>query len=477
MPPSALRRTRTRPAAVSPAVLALLAGLAGALGGCAETPRTPPNAILVSIDTLRPDFLSCYGHPRPTSPALDALAARGVRFTDVTAAAPWTLPSHASMLTGLYPSRHGVKTHQTRLPSEVTTVAEELGAAGWQTLAVVNTHNVGAPQYQLGRGFERFLYVPETAEDKDLRLRTPNLGELVVGHAKELLAARDPERPFFLFLHFYDVHTDWTPSPAHRATFVGPYDGKLDGRTQQLNGVRNRGERLGDDDVRFLRELYEAEIRTFDDLFGRFLAWLGEQGLAEDTLIVVTSDHGEEFQEHGSVLHGRTQYQELLRVPLIVAGPGVPSGVVVDQPAHGVDVAPTLLAALGVDSAVAKDGLDLVPTWRGERLPERLLFAEADQDNRYTSGEHNDGKCMVRREADKLLVDLRAPRMELYDLAVDPTEQRDLARTHAALVEALGKELERFRAGARRPELIAPPTAEERRKLDAMGYGGGDDDE
>jgi arylsulfatase A-like enzyme len=458
---------------------AALAALPAFMGACgaAERPARSVNAILVSIDTLRPDLLSCYGHPRPTSPALDALAARGVRFTDVTAAAPWTLPSHASMLTGLYPSTHGVKTHQTRLPAEVTTVAEELAGAGWQTLAVVNTHNVGAPQYQLGQGFERFLYVPETAEDKDLRLRTPNLGELVVGHAKELLGARDPERPFFLFLHFYDVHTDWTPSAEHRAAFVGPYDGKLDGRTQQLNGVRNRGERLGDDDVRFLLELYEAEIRTFDDLFGRFLAWLDAQGLAEDTLIVVTSDHGEEFQEHGSVLHGRTQYQELLSVPLIVAGPGVPAGVVVDQPAHGVDLAPTLLAALGVDSAVAHDGLDLGPAWDGEELPARLLFAEADQDNRIASGEHNDGKCMVRRDAAKLVVDLRASKVELYDLATDPGEQRDLVTAQPALAESLGAELERFRAGARRSDLIAPPTAEERRKLDAMGYGGATDDE
>ncbi len=454
---------------VGPSLLAL------ALAACggAEAAR-PRHVLLISIDTLRPDHISCYGHTQETSPNLDRLARRGVRFTDVTAAAPWTLPSHASLLTGLYPSRHGVKSHQTRLPEAVITVAEEFQAAGFETMAVVNTHNVGAPQYRLGQGFEHFRYITETAEDRELRLRVVNMGEVVANEARSLLARRDPDKPFFLFLHFYDCHTDWTPREEHRRALVQPYSGTLVGNTQELNRIRNLGQQLAPDDLRFLRELYDAEIRTFDQVLGGFLDGLERDGLLDDTLVVVTSDHGEEFQEHGGLLHGRSQYQELLRVPLILAGPGLPAGVVVDVPAHGVDVAPTLLALLGLAPEGTHDGLDLSPTWSGGQLPERALFGEADQDNR-TAEREVDTKQMVRRGAHKLIVDRVAQRIELYDLARDPHERRDLAAEAGAQARALALELREFLTRAVTPEKIPLPSAEERRQLDAMGYGGGGD--
>jgi len=453
--------------------------LAGAVSCADQAPAGPRarNLILISVDTLRPDHLGCYGHSRATSPTIDALAARGARFTDVTAAAPWTLPSHATLLTGLYPSTHGVKSHETRLAAASVTLAEEFQAAGFQTFAVVNSHNLGAPQFQLAQGFQRWKYVTETFEDKDKRIRTGNLGPIVIDEARELLAQRDASQPFFLFLHFYDAHTDWTPKAEHRAAFVQPYDGKLDGGTQQLQGVRNRGEQLSARDLAFLRELYDAEIRTFDDVLGGFIAWLGEQGLVDQTLIALTSDHGEEFQEHGSVLHGRTQYQELLAIPWILAGPGVPAGLVLEQPVHGVDVAPTLRALLGVAPRAPMDGLDVSPLFAGRALAERLFFAEADQNNKLAAQQEVDRLHMVRRGATKLIEDRVAGRLELYDLATDPRETRDLAATRADDARALHGELERFRAGARAAEAIAAPSAEERERLDAMGYGGGDDED
>ena len=458
-------------------MLGLLA-LAGAACGSAETPAGPRarNLVLISVDTLRPDHLGCYGHRRATSPTIDALAARGARFTDVTAAAPWTLPSHATMLTGLYPSRHGVKSHETRLAAETTTLAEEFQAAGYQTYAVVNSHNLGAPQFQLAQGFQRWQYVTETFEDKEKRLRTGNLGPVVVDEAREFLSARDATKPFFLFLHFYDVHSDWTPKQEYRDAFVGPYDGKLDGGTQQLQGVRNRGEQLSERDLVFLRELYDAEIRTFDDVLAGFLAWLGEQGLVDETLIVLTSDHGEEFQEHGSVLHGRTQYQELLAIPWILAGPGVPAGLVLDTPVHGVDLAPTLRALLGVAPRAAMDGIDVSPLFAGRALEPRLFFAEADQNNKVPGQQEVDRKVMVRRGAAKLIEDRVQGRFELYDLATDPRETRELSAARPADTEELRAALERFRAGARAGQPIVAPSDEEQRRLDAMGYGGDDDD-
>src|SRR6185503_6671688 len=229
-------------------------------------------------------------------------------------------------------------------------------------------------------------------------------------------------------------------------------------------------------DLEFLREMYDAEIRTFDELLGRFLEWLGEQHLRDETLILVTSDHGEEFQEHGSVLHGRTQYQELLRVPLFLAGPGVPASVVIDTPVHGVDVTPTLLGAMGIDSDAEHDGLDLGVLWRGGKLEERALFAEADQDTRRSGHEQFDTKQMVRRGDAKLIQDRAGAHAELYDLAADPLEAHDLFAERAALARELAAELRRFRSGAVAPEKIAPPSAEDRARLEALGYGGDGDE-
>jgi arylsulfatase A-like enzyme len=244
----------------------VLAGLAA----CERVVERPRNLLLISIDTLRPDHLGCYGHARPTSPTLDGIAARGVRFTDVTAAAPWTLPSHASLFTGLYPSHHGVKGHETRLAESFVTLAEEFRDAGFRTIGVVNTWNVGAPQFELAQGFEHFHYVPETEERPGGIQRTLAAGRDVVAKAQELLETSDAAKPYFLFLHFYDVHTDFTPRAGYREMFVEPYDGPLKGRTQELIQLRSLGRKLGADDLRWLRQMYDAEIRQLDDLLGRF---------------------------------------------------------------------------------------------------------------------------------------------------------------------------------------------------------------
>jgi len=447
--------------------------------GCGRGPAAPRprNLILISVDTLRPDFLSVYGHERETSPTLDALARSGVRFTDVTAAAPWTLPSHASMLTGLYPAHHGVKDHETRLPESIETIAEDFQKAGFETLAVVNTHNLGHLQFQMNQGFGRFEYVEETVRDPRGRIRCPNRGPEILEKARGLLESRPSGKPFFLFLHFYDVHTDFTARPEIKERFVEPYSGKIKGHSQQLNGIRNRGEQLNEDDLRFLRQMYEAEIWQFDALLGEFFAWLREQGLADDTLFAITSDHGEEFQEHGGLLHGRTYYQEVMHVPLILAGPGLPAGVVVDTPVDGVDVTPTLLAVMGVPSSAHHDGIDLSPSWSGGVLPVRTLFAEADHNVPVEGNSENDVLKMVRRGDEKLVLNTRSNGIELFDLAHDPHEHEDLSGSSPERIASLQAELDRYLASARPSEATAAPTEAEQSMLDALGYGGGDEDE
>jgi arylsulfatase A-like enzyme len=458
-------------------LLLLLLLFPGACGG-PEGASAPRNLILISLDTLRPDHLGCYGHARETSPAIDALAARGVRFADASSSAPWTLPAHTTMFTGLYPSHHGVKDYSQRLAAESVTLAELLSEHGFQTWALVNTWNIADPRFEIFQGFAEkdVHYIRETEKGPKGNQVILNTGWKVEASARNLLAKRDPARPYFLFMHFYDAHTDFTPAQEYRERFVSPYPGKLDGTTGQLMGIREQGVRLAEADLTFLRELYDAEIRQLDDLLARFFAFLEEQGLLEDTLIVLTSDHGEEFQEHGGLLHGRTQFDELLRVPLILAGPGVPRGVVVDQPVSLVDLAPTVLARFGLESPAHMDGLDLAPTWSGTTLAPRPLFGEADHNNVLDGKQVIDIKRMARLGHEKLHLDRPSETVQLFDLSTDPRETRDLAADSPAKVALLRAALASFLDGAVAGETSGAELSEENLELlRQLGYSGEDD--
>ena len=454
----------------------LLFALAAACGGAGpDDAARPRNVVLISLDTLRPDHLSCYGHASETSPAIDALAARGVRFADASSAAPWTLPSHATMFTGLYPSHHGVKDYSMRLPAERVTLAEILREQGFQTFAVINTWNIADPRFEIFQGFEPddVHYIHEATQTADGGQVIRNTGSEVARTARECLERRDPSRPFFLLAHFYDAHTDFTPTPENRARFVSPYPGRLDGTTTQLQAIRAQGIRLGEADLRFLREMYDAEIRGLDDVLAGFFEFLEEEGLARDTLFVLTADHGEEFQEHGGLLHGRTQYDELLRVPLVLAGPGIPRGRVVDQPVSLVDLLPTILGRLGLAPPPHLDGLDLAPAWSGTQLPERLLFGEADHNNVIDGKQVIDVRRMARLGHEKLHLERDTERVQLFDLARDPGEQHDLSSTAPQRVALLRTALTRFLDGAVAGQASGAELSEaDLRLLRELGYAG-----
>ena len=428
------------------------------LAGCGGADQRPPNVLLISIDTLRPDRLGCYGHDRETSPALDALAAGGVLFEDVTSASPWTLPSHATMLTGLYPSRHGVVGHTNRLRQKTRSLATRLGEHGYRTLGVVNSHNL-SERYGLGRGFDVFEYVLE----KNPKGKILNRGPRIVARAQELLGEVG-DQPFFMFLHFYDVHTDFTPDDEYRAQFVGPYDGEFDGSTLQLAELRARGGTLGEDDVRYLFELYDAEIRQLDDLLAGLFAHLDQLGLADDTLVVVTSDHGEEFGEHGSVLHGQTHFEEVIRIPLLVRGPDVPVGRRIDEPVHLVDVAPTILAACGIPDD-GLDGIDLQQVWVSNSGPDRYLYSEADHNN-----SQPDIRRMIRFQRHKLLHDTLTGESHVFDLEQDPGESVDVSDAEVELAAMLMTKLEAFMQGGAEADQIPMPSAEDQELLRSLGY-------
>jgi len=439
------------------AVLGLVA--AASASGCAEP--HPPNVLLISVDTLRPDMLGAYGDPRPISPSMDLLARDGVLFENARSPAPWTLPAHVSLLTGLQPGRHGVKSHDHALSPEIPTLVQTLARHGYFTAGVVNSHNL-TDRYGLHRGYRSYDYVIEVENRVE--------PSQVEAQALERIERGLPE-PFFLFLHFYDTHSDYRSLPQHERQFAEAYGGDFDGSTHQLRLVREGKLDILARDARHLKNLYAAGIRQMDDGIGRVLSALDGAGHRDDTLVLLTSDHGEEFLEHGGVLHGRTQYEEVLRIPLILRGPGVPSGARVAEPVSLVDVVPTLLGLLGLPLPEALDGIDLRTLWseRGSpALRERALVGEADHENDVL-----DSTRSVRRGNLKLIYDVEHDRSRLFDLASDPGEERDIAAKRPEQVRELRAVLDAYSKKARpvAPPLRLPALGEaESDRLRALGY-------
>jgi arylsulfatase A-like enzyme len=432
-----------------------LALAAIACGGEAERPRL---VVLVSIDTLRADHLGLYGYERATSPVLDALALESAVFEQAMSSSPWTLPAHATLLTGLYPSRHGLTSHERYLSSSLATLAQLFSRAGYRTAAVVNSHNLG-PEFGLDRGFQRYRYVEERADQ-----RAPS-SEITDQGMEWVEAAGDD--PLFLFLHYYDVHSDYASLPEYEAEFVRPYDGIADGTTAQLASHREGKVALSASDGPNLIDRYDAGIRQMDVEIGRFLDFLRERNLADETLLVATSDHGEEFFEHGGVLHGQTQYQEVLRVPLVVRGPGIPAGRRIGTPVSLVDIAPTLLGLTGIEAPQGLDGVDLAPLWAEDdrELEDRYLFAEADHNN----VEHDITRA-VRYRGFKLHFNRLSREYRLYDLSQDPGEREDLSSRQADAVAALSERLERFLASETFEAPVRTLSQEEIERLRSLGY-------
>ncbi len=340
-----------------------------------------PNVVLILIDTLRADRLSCYGWDRETTPAIDRYAARrGVVFEHVVAPAPWTLPSHVSLFTALDATRHGVN-HQHGAPEGMTMLAERLRAEGYATAAMTGGGFLHQ-QYGFAQGFDRYAaYDVGMGHDEELETGV----ERALGFLEDVGG-----RPFFLFFHTYEVHNPFRPRQ--------PYLERLTGRTTDLvvdvvkgpqerqGAVRPRRglaamrdgalvERQPDDLYELALDLYDAGIAYTDHHVGRLLDRLEASGVADDTVVVITSDHGELFGEHGHVNH-YTLYRENLLVPLVVAAPDGRRAVErVTRQVRLVDVTPTILELVGLDVPAGLDGVSLVPLLDGRAGPERLDVA------------------------------------------------------------------------------------------------------
>ena len=422
-----------------------------------ESPRfAAPNLVVLSIDTLRADRLGCYGHERDTSPHIDRFASEGVLFKRAIATSSWTLPSHASMLTGLTVSRHGAYLYGagSRLPARVDTLAELLWRRGYRTAGITGG---GFLNFGLQQGFDRYW----TVESVDA----------LVQQARDWL--REPRvRPFLLFLHTYAVHAPYTPPPPYNARFDPGYEGpfELAFTADDLRDIDPGS--LDDRTIAHLSALYDGGIAYLDEQLGPLFDELARPALREDTCVVLTSDHGEEFGEHGDLFHDQAKlFAELLRVPLIVWCPSrYPDGRVVEAPVSLVDLTPTLLDLAGVRPTRNLDGVSLRPVLERGAAPRRsrLLLSEVHGSLVQKRGSVR----AVRDDRHKLIVSTVDGSLALFDLARDPGETTDVSMAHPDVVERLASKLPasgQVQSG-REHRIRSRPDTETLEQLRALGY-------
>jgi arylsulfatase A-like enzyme len=427
-----------------------------------------PDIVLITIDALRADHLGLYGYDRPTSPNLDALARESVVVRNHIAQAPYTKASIASLFTGLFPTAHKAFTTsrdfnsvmaghlQGSLPvtdvlaEELTTIAESLAAAGYQTIGLTTNPFLQA-EFGFAQGFQRYEFLSE-----EHSTFTP--APAVVARALSLLAARDRNRPVFLWFHLMEPHSPYAPGPTTRA-FFSPRQPPLFAPPDVIPSWLAAESTT---DAHVYEALYDAEVHEADEALGAFFSALRDRGLWTDLLLVVTADHGEEFYDHGGFEHNRTLYDEMLRVPLIVKARGLSPGVV-DAQTEAVDLMPTLAARGRGRVPAGLHGQNVWPVLSMRSRGERFAYAERVGD-RYT----------LRTREWKLISNLQGAH-ELYRLTDDPREQHNLASEDVSRAIVMRDRLTRILASAMKTgEAIqgryAPIPPRVLNRLKALGY-------
>ena len=365
--------------------------------------QSAPNVLLITIDTLRADRVG-----RGLTPAIDALARRGVTFTNVRATTPLTLPSHVSLMTGTLPPVHGVRENGAVFDRKRSTIARTFRGAGYRTAAFVGAYVLNR-RFGLDEGFETYDDAVRRDMARAEQLEAERPGEEVVDAALGWLAT--VQEPFFLWVHLYDPHAPYAPPAEY---------------LQKAGG-----------------NAYDGEVAYADAQVSRLLEALRSRGLESSTLVAVASDHGESLGEHGESTHGMLAYDATLRVPLVIAAPrGTRESV--DTPVSLAELGPRLLHEAGVRPAA-------------ERLP---VYAESRYPRR--AGWH--ALSVLADERWKLI---RSSEVELYEISRDPSEQSNLASVQANVVHAMSAALDRIQAGATQDAAVAPEAAE---RLRALGY-------
>jgi arylsulfatase A-like enzyme len=471
-------------------ITVLLAGLvAGGFWLATRPPRAPipetvpsalrdrPNVILIMVDALRADRLNCYGYGPKTSPHIDALAAEAIRYQSCISQASWTKPSTATLLTSLYPSSHQAIYKPDMLPDQVVSLAEVLAAEQYYCLGFANNANI-TPVFNFGQGFDEYIYLkpsyffksPESgfqltgynqlrlirerfiSQDKHVYHYYQDaqvVNENVTSWLEKLQRGR-----FFLFIHYMETHDPY---------FVHPYNGV--GYARVVNPNPDPG--MAD----LLSETYDGELRFVDQAIGQLCRWLKEHDLYDETLLILTADHGQEFYEHGGWWHGTTLYEEQIHVPLIVKLPGNQmAGTVDDRMVRTLDIAPTISSLTFIPSHSAMQGQSFLGpegrNWAGQED----VFSEEDHEGNVIQS--------LRTKAWKLIqANARNPRglppVALYHLEEDAGETNNLAGEREDLVDLLATRLKESQAlaqGEAVPRQEGEIDEATRERLKALGY-------
>ncbi len=463
-----------------------------------EPPERAPNVLFVLVDTWRADHAGFLGYERDVSPKLDRLVERGVVFERAKAQSSWTMPSVATLLTGLMPSKHraisqplpDLATRGSRLSPPVTTLIEVLAARGWDTAMWSSNPNITPPRgFAQGAGyFKDYFHDPARTDDSG------RIDRILADVRRWFAEEHDPARPFCAYVHVMDAHYPYDPPPPFRGAFE-----RSSAFDRELTGPLIREYMLGDqawselspDEVRHWIDRYDEELLAVDHFVGDFIAEI----LAEhpDTLIVISGDHGEEFMEHGRLGHSHSLYEEIVHVPLVFWAPQLAPGRIATQ-VRLMDVFPTLLELCGLSDALPPEvqGESLVPVIGGRETADRPAPMESGGDEKPVWQWRGlcDGRTkLIRREADVAVREpvpplwdgeerAQKPRSLLFDLGADPRETRDLHAERPGDADALFEllrargwyvppaEILRFRPA---PSVLRPEDAHD---LDALGYGG-----
>ncbi len=470
-------RTRTTliVAATLAVALFLVAGWMRRAAPAAAGPK--PNVIMVVVDTLRADRLGSYGNRRGLTPFLDELAARGSVFTHAYASSSWTCPSVASLFTSRYPTQHRVTGFSSPLVAEERTLAEALDDGGYRNAGFTANFRL-TPELGYAQGFGFWgAYVPDVSKGEvAAKIRGGRLRQEAESYinGSRVLAVNEP---YFLYFQLMETHAPYRPPAPFRDRFAPP--GEIDDDAAMtkllmpvigLKGLSSR-------QLARMMQLYDGEVASADEELRQLFASLDALGLLRDAVVVITADHGEEFGEHGQLLHGITLYEPAIRVPLLIVGPQVAADRVVSEPVSLLDVAPTVLELAGLPGEGTFDGRSLVSLLRGEetQLPApHGIVSELER----VAPKGIEMRMHQRALSDGQHKALVTPwgGLEVYDLGADPGERDPLAGAAATQVAgALAPLSAEYTAIASRPAAAPAPESvvlddATKEKLRALGY-------
>ncbi len=430
------------------------------------------NVVMILLDAAGARHFSAYGAQKEFAPRIDTIARDGLVFERTTTPASYTLPAIGSLFTGQYPFRHGVtesggETEKRKLKKDTATLASRLAESGYHTLALISNPNAGPePGYDKGFSIYDRLYADPSLWNEGVR--PEDLNAALERH----LAAGDLTPPFFLYAHFFPPHAPYRAPSEHRKTIVSEgYTGKADGTRESIDRHRRDGEKYATEDFQQLRDLYDANLHYADAETGRLLDTLDAAHLLENTIVVILGDHGEAFGEHDNLEHGDTTFGEEIEVPWIMKLPASTQwgAARVPGPASLVDVAPTLLTLLGIESVASDfDGKSLV-----NRLFQRWIAIEPEERPLLSRSVGFEPRYAIRMLGFAYHEDLYTRQRWLFDLEADPLERHPLPIADSPLAEYLRLQLCRFLCNRTESGERFTLTPEEIQQRAQIGYTGG----